>query len=93
MGTWKIEIANANVYGEPLDRLATNFQAENGSITTTMTASAKAGAINATISYTPKSKAYKVRVDAPGIVLQKLRTVQAKNVPVSGTLNASVSGE
>ena len=92
-GSGKVEIANANVYGEPLDRLVTNIHAENGSITTNMTASAKAGGINADLTYTPKTKAYKVRVDAPGIVLQKLQMLQAKNVPVAGTLNASVNGE
>ena len=92
-GSGKVEISNANVYGEPLDQLVTNIHAESGSITTRMMASAKAGGINADLTYTPKTKAYKVRVDAPGIVLQKLRMLQAKNVPVAGALNASVNGE
>jgi len=92
-GSGEVEIANANVYGEPLDRLVTKIKAENGSIATTATASAKAGTINADLSYTPKTKAYKVRVDAPEVVLQKLRMLQAKNVPVTGTLSASVNGE
>ena len=92
-GSGKVEISNANAYGEPLDRLVTNIHAENGSITTNMNASAKAGSINADLTYTPKTKAYKVRVDAPAIVLQKLRMLEAKNVPVAGTVNASVNGE
>lgn len=92
-GNGQIEIANANVYGEPLDRLVTNIHAENDTIVTKVTAAARAGTINADLSYTPKTKAYKVSVDAPGIVLQKLRMLQAKNVPVAGTLNASVNGQ
>lgn len=92
-GSGQIEIANANVYGEPLQRFVTKIHAENGSITTAMTAAAQAGTVNADLSYTPKTKAYKVKVDAPGVVLQKLRLLQAKNVPVAGTVNASVSGE
>lgn len=92
-GSGQVEIANANVYGEPLNRLVTNIRAENGSIVTNMSAAAQAGTIKADVSYTPKTKAYKLRVDAPGIVLQKLQMLQAKNVPVSGTLNASVNGE
>jgi translocation and assembly module TamB len=92
-GTGQVQIANANVYGEPLDVLMTKIQAQNGSIATTATVSAKAGTIKANLSYTPNTKAYKVRVDAPGIVLQKLRMLQAKDVPVSGTVNASVNGE
>ena len=93
VGSGQVVIANANLYGEPLDRLVTNIRAENGSITTNVTASAKAGRLNADLSYTPNAKAYKVRVEASGIVLQNLRMLQAKNVPVSGTLNASVNGE
>jgi translocation and assembly module TamB len=92
-GSGQIQIANANVYGEPLAQFVTNIRAENDTISTTLTASANAGAINASLSYTPKTKAYKVRIDAPGIVLQKLRALQAKNVPVTGTLTASVNGE
>ena len=92
-GSGQIQIANANVYGEHLDQLTTNIRAENESLSTIVTASAEAGTIHANLSYTPKTKAYKVQVDAPGIVLQKLRTLQAKNVPVSGTLNASVKGD
>ena len=89
----QIQIANAIVYGEPLDQFVTNIHAENDTISTTLTTSAKAGTIKADLSYTPKTKAYKVRVDAPGIVLQKLHTLQAKNLPITGTLNAAVNGE
>jgi translocation and assembly module TamB len=92
-GSGKVEIGNANLYGEPLDRLVTNIHAANGSITSNMTASAKAGVINADLTYTPKTKAYRVRIDVSGIVLQKLRMLQARNVPLAGTLNASVNGE
>ena len=92
-GSGQIQIANAEVYGEPLTRLVANIQAQNGTITTATTVSATAGTINAKLSYTPKTKAYTAHVDAPGIVLQKLRTLQAKNVPVAGTLNASVNGQ
>lgn len=91
-GSGQAQIANANVYGEPLEHLVTNLQASDGTITTTLTAAAKAGTIKANLSYTPKTKAYKVQLDAPEIVLQKLRTLQSRNVPVSGSLNASVSG-
>jgi translocation and assembly module TamB len=92
-GSGKLEIGNAKVYGEPLDRLVTNFHAENGSITTNLTATAKAGAVNGDLTYTPKTRAYKVRVAAPGIVLEHLRMLERKNVPVAGTVSASVNGE
>ncbi len=92
-GSGQIQIANANVYGEPLQQMVTKFNAANGSISSKLTAAANAGTINADLNYTPKTKAYRVRIDAPGIVLQKLRMLQAKNLPITGTLNASVSGQ
>lgn len=92
-GSGQLEIADVNVYGEPLDRVVTNIHTENGSIATTMTATAKAGTIHADLSYAPKTRAYKVRVDAPGIILQKLSLLQAKNIPITGTANAFVNGE
>src|SRR5580765_6001986 len=73
--------------------MVTKIHAENGSISTNVTASAKAGTVNADLAYTPKTKAYKVKVDAPGVVLQKLRMLQAKNVPITGTVTVSVNGQ
>ena len=52
-----------------------------------------AGAINANLSYTPKTKAYKVSLNAPAIVLQKLQTVKEKSPSLTGTVTASVNGE
>jgi len=92
-GSGQIEIASANVYGEPIQKLAASFHAEDGSIVSKMTASAKAGTMNTDLSFNPATKAYKIRVDLPSIVLQQLQTLQAKNLPLTGTLTGSASGE
>jgi translocation and assembly module TamB len=91
-GSGSAQIANAQVDGEPIQRVAVNFQAHNGLIDSTMNATAKAGAIDANLSYTPKTRSYNVRLNAPSIVLQKLKTVQDRNVELSGTVTASVRG-
>jgi translocation and assembly module TamB len=87
-----MQIANARAYGEPIQTLAAKFQAQNGTVVSTLNVAAPAGAINADFSYTPKTKAYKVQVNAPSVVLQKLKTVQEKNLNVNGTVNAAVNG-
>ena len=92
VGSGSMQIANARAYGEPIQTLALKFQAQNGSIDSTLNVSSSAGAINANLSYTPKTKAYKVQLNAPSLVLQKLRTVQEKNLAVNGTVQASVNG-
>jgi len=92
-GNGQIEIANANVYGEPIQKLATNFHTDNGAIVSNLQVASKAGNINGDLTYAPKTKAYKVSVDVPGIVLQKLQMLQEKNLQITGTVTASVRGE
>jgi translocation and assembly module TamB len=92
-GSGSIQVANARAYDEPLQNVDMKFTGANGSITSTLNLVAAPGEVKAEVSYTPKSKAYRVRLDAPSVVLQKFRTLQAKKVSLSGTVSASVSGE
>jgi translocation and assembly module TamB len=91
-GSGSAELANAHAYSEPIQNLSMKFQAANGSVDSTLNLAIAAGTVNADFSFTPATKAYKVQLDAPSLVLQKLQTLQAKNVPLTGTLTASVSG-
>jgi translocation and assembly module TamB len=93
VGSGSAEITDARAYDEPIQHLTANFKAENSSIVSTVNLLVAAGAVDANLFYNPKTKAYKVRVDAPALVLQKLQTVQAKNLSVTGTVAASVHGQ
>ena len=92
-GHGEVQVANVTAYGEPIQKLNATFHADNGVITSQLNVAAKAGGINGDLSYTPKTKAYKLHVDVPGITLQQLQTLQAKNLALTGTLTASVQGE
>ena len=93
VGSGSAEITNARAYDEPIQHLTANFKAENSSIVSTLNLLVAAGAVDANLFYNPKTKAYKVRMDAPALVLQKLQSVQAKNLSVTGTVTASVHGQ
>ena len=93
VGSGSAKITNAQAFNEPIQNLSMQFQGANGSISSTLNLTVQAGAINADLSYTPQAKAYKVRLEAPAIVLQKLQTVQAKNLAITGTVSASVNGQ
>src|ERR1035437_9043053 len=93
VGSGTAQITNARAYDEPIQNLVLRFQASNGSIVPGLYSTAPAGTVDANLSYTPKTKTYKVRIDAPSVVLQKLRIVQAKNLPLTGAVSASVNGE
>jgi translocation and assembly module TamB len=92
-GTGMVKILNARVYDEPFQNLEVKFHGDKGSIVSTMNARLPAGSATASLSYTPKTKAYDVALDAPSVVLQKLTMVQAKNLPLTGTLAASARGQ
>jgi translocation and assembly module TamB len=93
VGSGSARIANARAYDEAIQNLALQFQAANQSISSSLNVSAPTGRLDANLSYTPKTKAYKLWLDAPSLVLQKLQTVQTKNLDVTGTVSASVNGE
>ena len=92
-GSGSAQIANAQAYGEPIQSVAAKFHTENDAIVSTLQISAPAGAIHGNLSFTPKTKAYVVKIDAPSVVLEKLRTLQEKNLPVHGTISASANGQ
>ncbi len=92
-GSGSFEITKARAYDEPVQTLVLKSHAENGSIVSNLKVSTSAGSATTDLTYTPKTKAYQLHLDAPGIVLQKLRTVQAKNLGVNGTLTATASGQ
>ena len=92
-GSGSIDLANARVYDEPIQMFAVKFHTESGSIVSTLNVATTAGSANSSLAYTPKTGAYKLRLDAPAIVLQKLKAVQEKNLAVNGTLSLSASGQ
>lgn len=91
-GHGSIQVLKASVYDQPVQNLAVQFQAANDTINTQLNLNLPAGSATASLSYTPKTRAYKVDLTAPGMVLQKLQWVQARNLPLTGTLTASASG-
>ncbi len=92
-GSGTAQVTKAQAYGEPIQTLAVKFHTDNGAIVSTLQVSAPAGRVNGSLSFTPRTKAYVLKIDAPAVVLQKLRTLQEKNLPVNGTISASVNGQ
>lgn len=93
IGNGSLTINNARAYDEPIQHLKAEFHADRSSLTSTFNLNLPAGSANGTVSYTPRSKAYVVRLSAPSLALQKLQTVQAKNLGISGTVTITASGE
>jgi translocation and assembly module TamB len=92
-GSGSVDIANARVYDEPVQTLALKFHTENESIVSSLNVVTGAGSANSNLTFTPKTKAYKLSLDAPAVVLQKLQTVKERNLELQGTLMLSAHGQ
>ena len=91
-GHGSVQVANASAYDQPIQNLSIQFHTASDAIDSRMNVALPAGSLAATLNYTPKTKAYQVDLQTPGIEVQKLQTVQEKDLPISGTLIASASG-
>ena len=93
VGSGSLQIARAQAYGQAIQNLGAKFNAQNGSILSTLSVTTTAGSLNAKLSFIPKTKAYTVQLSAPAVVLQRLQAVQERNMGVTGTISAFVNGE
>lgn len=91
-GNGSLQVVKASAYDQPIQKLGIQFQTTNDSIDSRINARLPAGSVNAALAYTPKTKAYKIDLQAPGIVLQEMQAVQARDLPLAGTLTASATG-
>lgn len=92
-GSGKIQIANARMYEQPLQTLTAQFHTDHGAVVSSLHLATPAGTADGNLSYTPHNRTYVVRLDAPSLLLQKLQVVQAKNLPLTGTVTVSASGQ
>ncbi|HXY09821.1 MAG TPA: translocation/assembly module TamB domain-containing protein [Terriglobales bacterium] len=91
-GHGSIEVVKATAYDEPIQNLGIQFQATGNAVDAKLSLHLPAGSVTAGLNYVPRTKAYQLQLNAPGILLEKLHTVQVKSLPLKGTLAASASG-
>lgn len=92
IGNGSVRLAQANIYGQPLQNLSLQFTGDGTAVNSQFVASMPAGSINAKAILYPKTKGYDVQLSVPGIKLAQLQPVQERNVPVQGVLSASANG-
>ncbi|MBA3916525.1 MAG: translocation/assembly module TamB domain-containing protein, partial [Acidobacteriales bacterium] len=93
VGHGSVQLLHATAYEQPVQNLSATFQAANGIINSQLDVKVPAGAAKGTLAFTPRTKAYQLQFDAPGIVLQDLQALQAKNLAINGKLTATASGQ
>ena len=92
MGTGSVRLSGANLYGQPVKQFSIQFQGKGDALTSTLDVSTSAGAAEANLVFFPKDKGYELQLDAPGIKLAKLQSVQERNLGIEGILTATARG-
>ena len=62
------------------------FQATGKQVTANLKMDLPAGSANATVLYEPASQSYDAQLHAPGIKLDQLETLKARNLQLQGVL-------
>ena len=93
-GQGSVTLANAKVYGEPVQSANIKFQGTGSEVHGNVALRLPtAGAADGTFSYLPKTKGYDVQLKSSGIKLEQLQTVKDRNMHLAGTLNLNASGK
>ena len=92
-GSGSLRLNQARAADEPVQNLEVQFHASNGTIASSVNVSLPAGSASADLTFVPRTRKYKFKVNAPAIVLSRLQTIEAKNLSLSGTVTASANGE
>jgi len=93
VGSGAARIVDARIYDEPVQSVLVKFRANDGAITSTADITSHAGSISMNVLYVPSSRAYNLQLNASSIVLQELHTIRVHNLPLTGVLKASASGQ
>jgi translocation and assembly module TamB len=92
LGSGSVRVAEANIYGQPLQQLAIQFQGNGDALTSALNVSMPAGSAKANLVFYPKNKGYELQLDAPGIKLAQLQPIQDTNLGIDGVLAFTARG-
>ena len=93
LGKGKISLTKARIVGEPVQSGELDFQASKDQLRADLNLQAPAGTVRGSATYYPKDQRYEANIEAPGIRLDKLQRLLAKNLKVEGVLNVTAEGK
>jgi translocation and assembly module TamB len=91
-GHGAVQIVKATAWNQPIEHMDIDFQGNGNSIQSAAKVQTTAGDLSADLTYVPRSKQYQISVNAPGVYLNKIQAVEARNLGIEGKLAMSASG-
>lgn len=92
VGQGTVNLVNAKVSGEPIQSINLRFQGNGETVNANLNIRMPAGNTDATLIYYPKTQAYQAQLQTKNFRLEKLQTVQARNMNVNGALDLEANG-
>jgi translocation and assembly module TamB len=92
-GQGTLTVTKAKVSTEPIQNLNVKFEGDGNTVKANLTVQMPAGTARADVNYFPKTEGYDARVVSQNFRLEKLQTVQARNMQIAGGVNLNVSGK
>lgn len=94
VGQGTVKLSKAQVEGQALQSAALQFQANGTQVRGNLGVQLpRAGKAQATFMVDPRAQTYSTQLRAVGIQLAQLEEVKARNMPVSGVVNLTASGQ
>jgi translocation and assembly module TamB len=92
VGKGSISLSQATVADEPIQSANLDFEGTGDEVRARLGLRMAAGTAQSNFTYFPKRKAYDGDLRVTGFRLDQLRTVQARNLNIAGTLNVNAKG-
>jgi translocation and assembly module TamB len=92
VGGGTVTLTQATVSDEPIQSATIDFQGTGDEIRTKIGLRIPAGTAQGNLTYFPKRKAYDGQLQTSGFRLDQLRTLRARNLNLTGTLNLNARG-
>jgi translocation and assembly module TamB len=92
LGNGTITLTQATVSDEPIQSATIDFEGTGDEIRTKVGLRMPAGTTQGNLTYFPKRKAYDGQLQTSGFRLDQLRTLRAKNLNLTGTVNLTARG-
>ncbi|MGH9689528.1 MAG: translocation/assembly module TamB domain-containing protein [Candidatus Acidiferrales bacterium] len=91
-GHGTIQITRASAWGEPISRLAIDFQGRDHSLQSAIQLQIPAGNITSNLTYSPWSGEYDATVKSTALKLDQIHAVQARGLRLQGLLTIAANG-
>ncbi len=92
-GSGSLSLTGVTVYDQPVRSVQVEFSGNGDQAQATMDAQTPAGSVHAKVTVHPKERTYNAQLTSPGIRLQQLAALKARDIQAKGMLQLSASGQ